>query len=83
MKAIRSVILMSMTNKELKSYIETRWQCENEIDVLEKDCESMVFLMDNCEISVPAQNRFFVDVNCHHLAAELTWYRARVMKKKL
>jgi len=74
---------MSMTRDELTKYIDTRWDCKGEVDVFEKDCETFVFLMDNCQIIIPEENRFFVDVNCHHLAAELTWYRARVMKKEI
>ena len=74
---------MPMTEKELLKYVESRYKCENETDVFEKDCESMVFLMDNCEITVPKENRIFVEINCPGLGSELTWYRADEMKKEI
>ena len=32
-------------------------------DVFSCDCESIAFILDNCEITVPDDNRFFVKIN--------------------
>ncbi len=37
---------------------------ENNADVFETDCKIVEHLLDFCEITVPAENRFFVRVNC-------------------
>lgn len=37
---------------------------EKNYDVFETDCKIVTHLLDCCEITVPAENRFFVKVNC-------------------
>ncbi len=37
---------------------------EDNTDVFETDCKIVEHLLDYCEITVPAENRFFVKVNC-------------------
>ena len=38
-------------------------------DVFSCDCESIAFILDNCEITVPEENRFFVEINAVGLIA--------------
>jgi len=49
---------------ELIKYTEANADIGNECDVLKTDCDIIVYLFDNCEITVPNENRYFVDVNC-------------------
>ncbi|MBQ4324011.1 MAG: hypothetical protein IJC19_08720 [Clostridia bacterium] len=52
----------------LKDSVETE-------DAYRADCENVAFLLDHCEIAVPAENRFFVQVNCGGVQREI--YRLR------
>lgn len=56
-----------MLREELKNRIEAIVKIDNDIDVLENDCEIIEFMLDNCEFDFLPQNRFFVTVNCRDL----------------
>lgn len=64
-----------MTNEQLKQWILSNIRCGGAPnildtdcgtapDILETDCDISVFLLDNCEITVPEENTFFVKTNC-------------------
>ena len=52
-----------MTREELKKHIFELLKTGVGTDALTNDCDIIVFLLDNCEIDIPAANRFFVRVN--------------------
>lgn len=64
-----------MTNEQLKQWVLDNIRCGgapnildtdrgNAPDILEADCDISVFVLDNCEITVPEENTFFVATNC-------------------
>lgn len=55
---------MALSREELITYLENTVEKKDDCDVLEHDCKNIIFLFDNCEITVPESNRFFVKVNC-------------------
>lgn len=55
---------MALTREELLDYAEKHIDPGEEIDVLKSDCDIIEFLLDNCKITIPKGNRFFVNVNC-------------------
>ena len=55
---------MALTREELLDYAEKHIDLGEEIDVLKSDCDIIEFLLDNCKITIPQENRFFVNVNC-------------------
>ena len=58
---------MALNREELIKYLENNVEIKGDCDVLEHDCKSIIFLLDNCEITVPESNRFFVEVNCSEI----------------
>lgn len=56
--------IMSLSREELIAYVEKNIEIGEEYDVLEADCKNIIFLLNNCEITIPESNRFFVTVNC-------------------
>lgn len=55
---------MSLTKEQLLEYAEKHIDTNKDYDVLKTDCDIIEFLLKNCEITIPAKNRFFVNVNC-------------------
>ena len=55
---------MPMSSEEIMRWAESRVVFGFGIDILKNDCEIIEFALDNCEIDLPPQNRFFVQVNC-------------------
>ena len=53
---------MPLTEKELRTYAVNYKKGEN-TDVFEEDCDVLVYLLDNCTVTMPPENRFFVSVN--------------------
>jgi hypothetical protein len=56
-----------MLREELKNRIDSLVKNDNDIDVLENDCDIIEFMLDNCEFEILPENRFFVTVNCRDL----------------
>ena len=54
---------MSMTSKDLRKEIESMIEFSENTGILENDSKIIIFLLDNCEIDIPDENRFFVNVN--------------------
>lgn len=66
---------MPLSREELLAHIEPSIDIEVETDVLESDCDNIVFLFENCEITVPEEYRFFVDLNCIGLQRHICYKR--------
>ncbi|MBO5897502.1 MAG: hypothetical protein J6R04_00655, partial [Clostridia bacterium] len=62
---------MSYTREQLMSYALSRVDVGEAPDVVEADADIVVHLLDHCTVSVPAQNRFFVDVNCDDITRQV------------
>ena len=70
---------MTKTREELKAYaFERKEVYSGEADVLRNDCDTLVYLFENCEITISDENRFFVRVNCEDIQREV--FRARAEK---
>lgn len=66
---------MSLRREELLEYAMQNFEVGKNDDVLELDCQNIVYLLENCEITVPENNRFFVEVNCAEVQHEVYWKR--------
>ncbi len=74
---VKGVMDLSLSKEELKAEILSRVKCGEGIDVFENDCDIIVFMLENCEISIPEQNRFFVRVSCEGLTDTVMDMRRR------
>ena len=54
---------MSLSREELFNWVENHIVLGEGLDILKNDCEIIEFALDHCEIDIPAQNRFFINVN--------------------
>lgn len=68
---------MSMSKEDLAIGVTKRMDSRTGADVLTADSEIIEFLLDNCEIEIPSQNRFFVCVDCERLIHSVWWRRAK------
>ena len=55
---------MSLSRDKLLAWVENHIVLGQGLDILKNDCDIIEFLLDNCEIEIPEDNRFFVKVNC-------------------
>ena len=53
---------MSKSYEELREYVINYAEIGDAADVIENDCAVIEYLLDNCEIHIPPENRFFVSV---------------------
>ena len=74
---------MPLARKELLDYAERHSSKEDACDVLEADCKIIIYLLDNCKITVPENNRFFVNVNCKGILNQIAWKRAVIYDEEL
>lgn len=58
------VIAMPLTWEELHEYSNKNIDIGENCDVLEVDCKNIIYFLNNCEITIPENNRFFVTINC-------------------
>lgn len=65
--------------EETKQYIDV---CDD-IDVLEKDCEIIKFILDNCQIIIPEENRFGVRTTGDGIISYFIGERAKAFHKQL
>lgn len=56
---------------------------EHSDTVFEADCKNIAFLLDNCEIYVPQNNRFFIQTNAGGLQGDLYYKRANYLTEKI
>ena len=66
-----------MTREELLLFAKTCADSGDDCSVFEKDREIVEFLLDNCEITVPEENRYFVNVNCEGITGSVISERAK------
>lgn len=76
-KTKRGAVKMSLNREKLENYANEHIEIENECDVLKDDCDIIEFLLDNCEITIPENNRFFVNVNCESISNSVMFARAK------
>ena len=62
---------MSLSREELLLWVEGHTAFGENVDILANDCDIVAFLLDNCSIHVPPQNRFFVEVNCAGITSQV------------
>ena len=67
---------MSLSREELIKNMISNYDASEMSDVLEIDCRNVVFLLENCEITIPEDNRFFVCVNCGGIENQI--YKKRI-----
>lgn len=67
---------MPKTREELIKFAEQYIDIGNEPDCVKSDAEIVSYLLENCELIIPENNNFFVDVNCEGVAWHLTYNRA-------
>lgn len=67
---------MSLSKKELLKISKQHALAQHK-DFYAADCEHIKFLLKNCRISIPKENRFFVSVNCANLRILAARLRAK------
>ncbi len=70
---------MSYSESVLLTYAEQLEQARTEQSVFQTDCELLIFLLDHCTITVPPQNRFFVEVNTESVSKRITARRRKTL----
>ncbi len=55
---------MSKSRKELQDYLMGLVVPQTTEPVFEADCDMIIQLLDNCEITIPKEKEFFVEINC-------------------
>ena len=66
----RSVIFMPLTREQMVEHILKNIETQD-CDTETKDAEKLEFLFDNCEITIPDENRYFVSVNCFEISQQI------------
>lgn len=72
---------MAKTREQLEAFANRFIGLENEPDCLKADCDIIEYFLDNCEITVPKENRFFININCCGIMEQLIWKRAEKFHK--
>ncbi|MDY4976812.1 MAG: pyruvate formate lyase family protein [Clostridia bacterium] len=67
---------MALTREEILDYAEKVIE-PNKCDILQKDCKILEYMFDNCMITVPKENRFFVCVNTAGIQQEIICKRTQ------
>ena len=66
---------MALSRDELIAYAVQNVGIGENSDILELDCKNIIFLLENCEITIPQNNRFFVHVNCDGIQNKIYYER--------
>lgn len=74
---LRRNVTMSLTRDNLIQYVHKYIETVDNCDTLENDCNIIEYMLDNCEIKVPEENRFFVGVNCEGIMADVVLKRGK------
>lgn len=74
---------MPLSRDELLEYSMHDFEAEKGSDVLETDCRNIVYLLENCKITIPEINRFFVEINCAHVQNYVSWQRTELYKDEI
>ncbi len=70
---------MSLTRCELTTAIDKMATLEPE-NIIKETSDIIIYCLDNCEITVPKDHRFFVNVNCDRLMEKAFQKRAAYIK---
>lgn len=68
---------MSLSREELLRGVKKLIDGSDCVDVMKCDADILVFLLDNCEIEIPRENRYFVRVNCAGITAAIAEERRK------
>ena len=74
---------MSFTYEELLNHALARADISDAPDVVATDADTIVYLLDHCEITFAEHHRFFGDVNCDGVMREVAHKRWPVYKEEL
>lgn len=72
-----------MTRENLMEYVLSHLYNENETDVVGVNADNIVFLLDNLEITVPQDNRFFVQTNARDIQLHAYYKRAAAFSEQV
>lgn len=67
----------------LEEYVFSHVDLGGEADCFQTDCKLLTYLLDHCMITVPENNRFFVNVNCSRIMIHLINRRAEKYHEKM
>lgn len=73
---------MTENERYLHEYAMSRVGIEDDPDVLEKDCDIIGFMLDNCQINIPQGNRFFASMYYDSML-HVFWTRADAFKHEI
>lgn len=76
-------VFMSTNQERVMDYALSHMEIGEDCDVLENDCRILEYVMEQCEITVPEDNRFFVEVDCSGILNELCWKRADTFRQEI
>ncbi|MBR1968008.1 MAG: DUF3029 family protein [Clostridia bacterium] len=75
---------MSNNNDKLIEFVNSNALIKSsEPDVIKADCDNIIFILDNCEITVPKENEFFISVNCSEIQRSTILTRAKKYENKI
>lgn len=67
----------------LEEYVYTHADNVVEPDCFKTDCDMLIYLLEHCMITIPDDNRFFVDVNCGRIMINVINHRAEKFHEAL
>lgn len=74
---------MTFSREQLMEHAESLNAANREQDIRNTDCDIAIFLLEHCEITIPKENRFFVEVNCAGIQERIYWNRASYYGRRL
>lgn len=69
-----------MEREAMKKYLYERLKLGN---TFEEDCYNIEFILDNCDIEITPNNRFFVKTNTANLQSDVYWSRSLILEKEI
>lgn len=72
-----------MKYDKMLEFVKNNIDKGNGIDILKADCDNIEFILDNCDIVIPKENSFFVNVNCEDLQWVATLERASKFNEEI
>lgn len=72
---------MALSTEKLENFANQYIDIKDEPDCLKADCDIIEYFLDNCEITVPEENRFFININCAGIMECTIWKRTEKFHK--
>ena len=69
---------MPLSNEKLNEYVDLKLGTSDGGDILKIDCDVIEFLLANCKIEIPKENRFFFKADCEETVRKT--FRSRVQR---